>query len=322
MDLHPTVLAAALVIEAVAGYPDALYAQIRHPVVWIGALIDRLDRMLNHDDATDWRRRLAGVLALGVLLTVVGAAASLVAGICRALPLGWLLEAALACTLLAQRSLYDHVAAVAKALRSGGLAAGREAVGRIVGRNPATLDEPAVARATIESLAENFSDGVVAPAVWLLVGGLPGLALYKASNTADSMIGHRTPRHEAFGWAAARFDDLVNLPGSRAAALLLTAAAAFTEGASPQQAWASVRADAGRHRSPNAGWPEAAMAGALDLRLGGPRTYGGTRIMDSWLGPGRTAATADDIDRALALYRGACMVLVGVAVVLAAILRG
>ncbi|WP_448187455.1 adenosylcobinamide-phosphate synthase CbiB [Azospirillum sp. sgz301742] len=322
MDLHPTVLAAALVIEAAAGYPDALYPQIRHPVVWIGALIDRLDRMLNHDDATDWQRRLAGVLALGVLLTLVGTAAALVAGLCRALPLGWLWEAALASTLLAQRSLYDHVAAVAGSLRSGGLAAGREAVGRIVGRNPATLDEPAVARAAIESLAENFSDGVVAPAVWLLVGGLPGLALYKAANTADSMIGHRTPRHEAFGWAAARFDDLVNLPGSRLAAVLLTASAGFTDGASPQQAWASVRADAGRHRSPNAGWPEAAMAGALDLRLGGPRTYGGTRIMDAWLGQGRTAATADDIDRALALYRGACMVLVGVAVVLAAVLRG
>lgn len=322
MDLHPIALAAALVIEAMAGYPDALYATIRHPVVWIGALIDRLDRMLNHDDSAAWQRRLAGVLALGVLLAIVGAAASLVAGVCRMLPLGWLWEAVLASTLLAQRSLHDHVAAVAQALRTGGLTAGREAVGRIVGRNPATLDEPAVARAAIESLGENFSDGVVAPAFWLLVGGLPGLALYKAINTADSMIGHRTPRHEAFGWAAARLDDLVNLPGSRLAALLLTAAAAFTEGASPQQAWASVRADAGRHRSPNAGWPEAAMAGALDLRLGGPRTYGGTRIMDAWLGAGRTAATAEDIDRALGLYRGACMVLAGTAVVLALVVRG
>jgi len=322
VDLHPTVLAAALVIEAMAGYPDAVFAAVRHPVVWIGALIDRLDRMLNHDDAPGWQRKLAGVLALGVLLAIVGAAASLVAGLCRALPAGWLLEAALASTLLAQRSLYDHVAAVATALRSGGLAAGREAVGRIVGRNPATLDEPAVARAAVESLAENFSDGVVAPAFWLLVGGLPGIALYKAANTADSMIGHRTPRHEAFGWAAARFDDLVNLPGSRLAALLLTASAFFTDGASPQQAWASVRADAGRHRSPNAGWPEAAMAGALDLRLGGPRTYGGTRIMDAWLGAGRTAATDRDIDRALTLYRNACLVLVGAAVMLALVVRG
>ena len=316
MDLHPTVLAAALAIEALAGYPDALYAQVRHPVVWIGALIDRLDRMLNHDDAEAWRRKLAGVLALGILLAVVGTAATLLAGLCRTLPLGGLWEAALASTLLAQRSLYDHVAAVAKALRSGGLEAGREAVGRIVGRNPATLDEHGVARASIESLAENFSDGVVAPAFWLLVGGLPGIALYKAINTADSMIGHRTPRHESFGWAAARLDDLANLPGSRLAALLLTAAAYFTDGASWQQAWASVRADAGRHRSPNAGWPEAAMAGALDLRLGGPRTYGGTRIMDAWLGAGRTAATVTDIERGLTLYRGACLVLGGAALLL------
>lgn len=321
MALHPLLLAAALAIEAVAGYPDALYARIRHPVVWIGALIDRLDRMLNHDDAPDWQRRLAGALALGVLLVVVGAAASLVAGLCAKLPLGWLWEAAIASTLLAQRSLHDHVADVAKALRDGGLEAGRVAVGRIVGRNPATLDEPAVARAAIESLAENFSDGVVAPAVWLLLGGLPGLALYKAANTADSMIGHRTKRHEAFGWAAARFDDLVNLPGSRLAALLLTASAAVSEGADWRQAWASVKADASRHRSPNAGWPEAAMAGALDLRLGGPRTYGGTRVMDAWLGQGRTAATAQDIDRALRLYRGACMVLVGAAALLALVAR-
>lgn len=317
VDLHPIVLAAALAVEAAAGYPDQLYARVRHPVVWIGALIDRLDGMLNHDDAPEWRRRMAGVLALGVLLAVVGTAASVVAGICRWLPLGGLWEAVLASSLLAQRSLYDHVSAVAAGLRTGGLAGGRAAVGRIVGRDPATLDEPAVARAAIESLAENFSDGVVAPAFWLLVGGLPGIAMYKAINTADSMIGHRTRRHEAFGWASARLDDLVNLPGSRLAAVLLTAAAAFTDGASPQRAWNSVRKDAARHRSPNAGWPEAAMAGALDLRLGGPRTYGGTRVMDAWLGPGRTAATPGDIASALALYRGACIVLMVAAVLLA-----
>ncbi len=322
MDFSPIVLAAALAIEATVGYPPVLYARVRHPVVWVGALIARLDRMLNHNDAPAWRRRLAGVLALGVLLGVVGAAASLVAGICRTLPLGWVWEGALASTLLAQRSLSEHVMAVATALRTGGLAAGRRAVGRIVGRDPATLDEPAVARAAIESLAENFSDGVVAPAFWLLIGGLPGIAVYKAINTADSMIGHRTPRHEAFGWAAARLDDLVNLPGSRLAAALLIAAAAIGGGALPKQAWASVRKDAAHHRSPNAGWPEAAMAGALDLRLGGPRTYGGVRIMDSWLGSGRTAATPHDIDRALRLYRRACLILMGAAAALAVVLVG
>ena len=317
MDVHFTVLALALAVEALAGYPDALFARIKHPVVWIGAVIDRLDQMLNHDDAPGWQRRLAGVLALIVLLAIVGTAASVLSGLLRTLPFGTLLEALAACSLIAQRSLHDHVADVARALRAGGLAAGRAAVARIVGRNPETLDEPAVARAAIESLAENFSDGVVAPAFWLAVGGLPGIALYKAINTADSMIGHRTPRHEAFGWAAARLDDLVNLPGSRLTAALLIAASWLYPGASPADAMQAVKRDAGRHRSPNAGWPEAAMAGALDLRLGGPRTYGAVRITDAWMGHGRTAATPADIDRALGLYRYACGALFGTAAVVA-----
>ncbi len=317
MPLHPFLLAAALVIEAAAGFPDALYARIRHPVVWIGALIAQLDRALNHETDGFCRRKAFGALALLVLLLTVGGVAVAVAWLCRLLPFGWLLEAALASTLLAQRSLHDHVAAVVTGFARGGLEGGRAAVAMIVGRNPATLDEPGVCRAAIESLAENFSDGVVAPAVWLLVGGLPGIALYKAINTADSMIGHRTPRHEAFGWAAARLDDLVNLPGSRLTALLLVAAARVTEGADPAEAWRSVRRDAHRHRSPNAGWPEAAMAGALDLRLGGPRVYGATRIEDVWLGSGRTAATPTDIGRALAVYRRACVALGGAALVLA-----
>ena len=317
MPFHPFLLAVALAIEAVAGYPDALYARFRHPVVWIGALIAQFDRTLNHDRDGFERRRAFGVLAVVALLLAVGGVAAAVAWLCRLLPFGWLLEAALASTLLAQRSLHDHVAAVADGFRRGGLAAARVAVGRIVGRNPATLDESAVARAAIESLAENFSDGVVAPAFWLLVGGLPGIALYKAINTADSMIGHRTPRHEAFGWAAARLDDLVNLPGSRLTALLLVAAAHFTSGADPAEAWRSVRRDARRHRSPNAGWPEAAMAGALDLRLGGPRVYGETRVEDVWLGSGRTAATLADLGRALAVYRRACVLLGAGALVLA-----
>ncbi|WP_211107137.1 adenosylcobinamide-phosphate synthase CbiB [Azospirillum thermophilum] len=320
MPFHPFLLAAALAIEAAAGYPDALYARIRHPVVWIGTLIGHLDRALNDERESFDRRKAYGVLAVAVLLLVVGGVASAVAGLCRALPFGWLWEALLASTLLAQRSLYDHVAAVADGFRRDGLAGARQAVSMIVGRNPETLDEPAVFRAAIESLAENFSDGVVAPAFWLLVGGLPGLALYKAINTADSMIGHRTPRHEAFGWAAARLDDLVNLPGSRLTALLIVAAARITEGASAADAWNSVRRDARRHRSPNAGWPEAAMAGALDLRLGGPRVYGKTRIEDVWLGPGRTAATVEDVKRALFLYRRACLVLIAGALLLAILL--
>ena len=211
-----------------------------------------------------------------------------------------------ASSLLAQRSLHEHVRAVAEALETNGLEAGRAAVAMIVGRNPDRLDEAGVARAAIESLAENFSDGVVAPAFWLIVGGLPSAMCYKATNTADSMIGHRTPRYHAFGWAAARLDDVINLPASRLSALFLVLAAAAI-GASPRGALQAVWRDARRHRSPNAGWPEAAMAGALGLRLAGPRVYGETLIDDAFMGNGRREATAADIIRALRFYRAACV---------------
>jgi adenosylcobinamide-phosphate synthase len=221
-------------------------------------------------------------------------------------PLALVLLAVLAAPLLAQRSLWTHVLAVADALDGGGLEAGRKAVSHIVGRDPRALDEAGVVRAAIESLAENFSDGVVAPAFWCAVGGLPGLAGYKAVNTADSMIGHRTPRHEAFGWAAARLDDLVNLPASRLAALWLILAGAMQ--GTGREALQAVARDARHHRSPNAGWPEAAMAGALGLRLAGPRVYAGVRVEDGWMGDGRAEATTADLRRALRLYRRACII--------------
>ncbi|KMO29309.1 cobalamin biosynthesis protein CobD [Methylobacterium tarhaniae] len=321
--LHPPdslpVLVLALAIEAALGYPDRLYRLAGHPVTWIGALIATLDRRLNREGDPEGRRRIAGVLALGLVLAATGFAASALALACGALGLlpGTLLCALLAASLPAQRSLHDHVARVARDLDRDGLPSGRRAVAMIVGRNPETLDEAALCRAAIESLAENFSDGIVAPAFWLGAGGLPGGALYKAINTADSMIGHRTPRHEAFGWAAARLDDLVNLPASRLTAGLVVAAAALTPGASARAALDAVRRDAGRHRSPNAGFPEAAMAGALGLRLAGPRVYGTTRVEDAWMGSGRAEATGDDIVRALVLYRRACLLLWGLAAGLA-----
>ena len=185
-------------------------------------------------------------------------------------------------------------------------------------RQAAKLDEAGVGRAAIESLAENFSDGIVAPAFWTAVGGLAGGVAYKAANTADSMIGHRTPRHEAFGWAAARFDDLVNLPASRLTALLIVLAAFIVRGASPGNAWRAVWRDAGKHRSPNAGWPEAAMAGALGLALAGPRSYGGVMVDDVFMGEGgRRDAGSADIRRALSLYWVADMLLVGLLGVIA-----
>jgi adenosylcobinamide-phosphate synthase len=297
------VLLLALIVEGAVGYPDRLYALVRHPGVWIGALIAVLDRWLNRPEWRPIVRRAAGVVALAVVLVATTAPAVALAVWLRTLPGGWVVEAALASTLLASRSLHAFVAAVPAALRGGGLVAGREAVRHIVGRNPESLDEAAVSRAAVESLAENFADGVVAPAVWLALLGLPGIVAYKAINTADSMIGHRTPRHEAFGWAAARLDDLVNLPGSRLAGLLIAAASATLRGARPRLALRSMWRDAPRHRSPNAGWPEAAMAGALGFRLGGPRIYGEVRVEDAWMGRGRSRLGPADVDSALALYR-------------------
>lgn len=318
--LHPpdslAILALALIIEAAAGYPDWLYRALGHPVTWIGRLIDALDRGWNH--GSHRRRRLAGIAALLVLLLITGLAAIAMTALAgQAWPLlAIVLLALAAASLPAQRSLYRHVAAVAHDLRREGLEGGRRSISQIVGRNPDSLDEPAICRAAIESLAENFSDGIVAPAFWLGAFGLPGGVLYKAANTADSMIGHRTERHEAFGWAAARFDDLINLPASRLSALLLISAAALHPDASARMAWHAMRRYARLHRSPNAGWPEAAMAGALGLRLAGPRTYGETRIEDAWMGDGNASAQPNDILRALRLYRTACAIMIAMIVVM------
>jgi adenosylcobinamide-phosphate synthase len=311
----------ALLIELIVGYPDRLFRTIGHPVTWMGRLIDWLDRMLNHDSATRARRRAAGVIALGTVIVIVIATAYAVERlIFLFLPFGMVWLAVLASTLIAQRSLHSHVAAVATALEQGGLASGREMVSHIVGRDPDALDEAGVARAAIESLAENYSDGVVAPVFWMALAGLAGGAAYKAINTADSMIGHRTARHEAFGWASARLDDLVNLPPSRLSALCIIAAAAVTAGVSAKHAWRAVHRDAHRHRSPNAGYPEAAMAGALGLALAGPRVYGGVRVEDATMGGGRREATTGDIRAALVLYRRADAILIAFVALLALLL--
>lgn len=295
------ILVAALGVEALFGYPQRLYKLIGHPVTWIGALISKLDRDLNRDDESRAARKASGVLAL-IVLVAISAGLAWIAQITLASTwLGNIALVLIASTMLASRSLYDHVRDVAQALRNEGLDAGRTMVGRIVGRNPETLDEHGVARAAIESLAENASDGITAPVVWFALLGLPGLAAYKAINTADSMIGHRTPRHDAFGWAAARLDDLVNLPASRLTGFLFALAARFIPNGSMDNAFRAMRRDAHRHRSPNAGWPESAMAGALGLKLNGPKTYGATHVEDAYMGDGRREATVDDIDRALRL---------------------
>lgn len=290
-------LALALLLDAALGEPPALWRRVPHPVVAMGRLLSWLEGRLNRGGA----RRLKGALALAVLLLVAGLPALLLS---HPALLG-VAEVLGAAILLAHRSLIDHVSAVADGLEAG-LAEGRRAVSMIVGRDPEALDEAGVARAAIESAAENFSDGVVAPAFWFAVAGLPGIVLYKAINTADSMIGHRTERYHRFGWAAARLDDLVNLVPARLSGLVLALAGG--------RLWPALRlmwAEAPRHRSPNAGWPEAATAAALGVALSGPRAYEGRMSDEPWVGAaGRREIGAAEIRRACRLlWRGWAIIL-------------
>jgi adenosylcobinamide-phosphate synthase len=313
----------AMLVELAVGYPERLVPRTGHPVTWMGDLIKRLDKRLNDPAKDGAERRRAGLAALFVLLLVTGACAFLLETVLLLLPFGLFFVAVAASTLIAQRSLYTHTAAVADALERDSLEDARAAVSHIVGRDTGQLDQAGVARAAIESLAESFCDGVVSPVFWLGLAGLPGGAVYKAINTADSMIGHRSSRYKDFGWGAAKLDDVVNLPGARLSALLFVGAAVFTNGASPSAAWSTIRRDAAKHDSPNAGYPEAAMAGALGLELGGPRVYSGSKTdgpsRGPWLGTGRNTATARDIRAALRLYAIADALLIAMVAAAAAI---
>lgn len=284
------ILCGALLLDAVLGEPKWLWDRIPHPAVLMGRLISWADRRFN-TGTTQRENGIAMMIALSLGAVVLGTLISLLLG-------APLIELVIVAVLLAHRSLCDHVSEVARDLRYG-LPAGRRAVARIVGRDTADMDQPAVARAAIESAAENLSDGVVAPALFYLVFGLPGLLLYKFTNTADSMIGYRTPRHEAFGWAAARFDDLLNWLPSRVTALMI----AITH--SWPASWRDITSDARKHRSPNAGWPEAAMARSLDIALAGPRSYDGATRQFPFVHPdGQREIGPPEIDRAvISLWR-------------------
>ncbi len=299
---------AALLIERLVGYPPVLYRAVGHPVEWMGEVVTFLDHHLNSPGKSQHEGRIRGVACLALLIVLILLPSLALALLARSLPFGWLWEALLAVPLLAQKSLRDHVSVVAVALGRS-LEEARKAVAMIVGRDPATLDESGIARAALESLAENASDGVVAPALWFAVAGLPGIAVYKAINTADSMIGHKSPRYLHFGWAAARLDDFVNLPASRLTAALFILAAAFTGRANAENAAAAVRRDAGNHVSPNAGWSESALAGALGIRLGGPRSYQGREVDLATMGNGRGDLGRSDIEQGLSLYARAMTML-------------
>ena len=295
-------LAAALVLDALLGEPPALWSRLPHPAVLMGRLIGAADRRLNHGP----RRKAKGI----ALMAGLGLGALGLGELLSDLPMSWLFEVVLAAILLAQRSLVEHVAAVAAGLRRS-LPEGRAAVARIVSRDTAAMDGPAVARSAIESAAENLSDGVVAPAFWFLVMGLPGILLYKITNTADSMIGYRTPRHAAFGWAAARLDDVLNwIPARLTAAMIALTCGAMRD-------WRGIAADARQHRSPNAGWPEAAMARALGTALAGPRSYDGEMRAFPWVyGEGDRHPDAATIDRAVAVLWQVWRLMLGLVVLL------
>jgi adenosylcobinamide-phosphate synthase len=301
-------LAAGLAIDALFGDMPALFARIPHPIVLAGRGLAFFDRKLNREIRSEQSRRTRGIITVIVLVGGAAALGWVIEQLCRGSLAGIAIEILLIAVLVAQRSLFDHVAAVARALTDGGLLAGREAVRHIVGRDPASLDAHGVARAAIESLAENFSDGVVAPVFWYLVLGLPGLFAYKMANTLDSMIGHRTPHYLAFGWAAARLDDLANFVPARISGVLIAAAAFFARDGRPSRALLIMLRDGRKHRSLNAGWPEGAMAGALGLALAGPRRYVEGVVEDPWVGEGTARAAPADIARALMIYRNACLI--------------
>jgi adenosylcobinamide-phosphate synthase len=305
-------MAVAMMIDALTGWPDALFARIGHPVAWLGALIDTMDGRLNRTSDAPWLRCAVGV---ATALVVIVLAAGLAFAVQMAIGPGWsrmVLLGVLAWPFVALRSLQDHLAAVARPLQAGDVAAARTAVSMIVGRDPAHLDEAGIARAAIESLAENTSDGIVAPVFWGALFGLPGIVGYKAVNTLDSMIGHRTARHQSFGWAAARIDDIANFIPARLTALLFALVSAR-----PREAMACLARDARAHRSINAGWPEAAMAGGLSVRLCGPRTYHGILADEPWLNGAARDPAAVDIIGGLKLYRRAMLLLGGLLAILA-----
>ena len=281
----PLVLSVALMLDAVLGEPRWLWQRLPHPAVLMGQLVAALDQRMNRPTSG----RGAGILALLCLVTVAGSTGYALS------MLGAVVECVLVAILLAQRSLVDHVAAVATALQTS-LEEGRRTVAMIVSRDTAQMDEPAIVRAAYESAAENLSDGVIAPAFWFLIGGLPGILIYKMVNTADSMIGYRTPRYAAFGWAAARFDDLLNwLPARMTAVFIVVAYGRFGD-------WPAIVADAKRHKSPNAGWPEAAAARALDIALAGPRVYDGKKQDLAWVNAeGRQTVSGTEISSVIKL---------------------
>jgi adenosylcobinamide-phosphate synthase len=301
----------AYILDLLFGDPKWLYGRLPHPIIWMGALINILDRRLRNPKASLQQQTMRGITLVAIMVGLSLVAGNAIAWLAYQTGYGWIILGVIGSVFFATRSLHDHVAAVTSGLEQG-MDQGRDAVGHIVGRDPEDLDEAGIARAAVESLAENFADGVVAPMFWFLLCGLPGLLAYKAINTMDSMIGHRSERYLYFGQFAARLDDAANWPGARIAGLLICLGALVSPnaGANARRAWHIMGRDHGLHNSPNAGWPEGAMAGALDIALAGPRSYGGMAVNGAWIGDGgKREATHLDIRRACVVYRGTCAII-------------
>lgn len=312
---HFLILLAAICLDRLVGDPPWLWQRVPHPVVLFGKAIDLFETRLNRTTFTPEGRRLNGVVTIIALLVASVVVGQFMATIFRHLGVfGLFLEVVVVAIFLAQKSLGDHVQAVVDGLLTQGLEGGRQAVSMIVGRDPKTLDEAGVSRAALESLSENFADGVVAPALWYAIAGLPGILAYKMLNTADSMIGHKNDRFRDFGWASARLDDLANWPAARlSAAFIAFAATVRLGGAAGRRSFSAALRDSGLHRSPNSGWPEAAMAGALDLQLAGPRIYGGVRVSEPMMhASGRNEAGPRDIHSGIHVFYTACTIMAAV----------
>jgi adenosylcobinamide-phosphate synthase len=289
-------LAAALLLDAAFGEPP----EYLHPTVWMGRAISAFEKRVLRLKTPEARKRAGAVLALSLPgLVFLSTAAAL-----NAAPRGlrWALGAVLTSTTLSMRGLAEAAEAVEHELRAGRLEGARERVGEFVGRDTGGLSEAEVCRAAVESVAENTSDGVVAPMLYGLLFGAPGALAYKAVNTLDSMVGYRKGPYEDLGWASARLDDLANLVPARATVIVAAVSGR------PATALRTARKYGPLTASPNAGWAEAAFAGALGVRLGGVNTYGGVTKEGPVLGEGRSPAPRD-VGRAVALMRRCCALL-------------
>lgn len=312
LDSTLALLLLALVLDWYLGEPSFLWSRLPHPVVLFGKAVSWIDRSLNRDGDSDREKYRKGAIGISGLILVTLVAGSMLDGFLELFGIfGFAFEVLLVFTLLAQKSLYEHVQAVSTALREDGLEGGRTAVGNIVGRDPSQLDHSGVCRASIESLSENFSDGVVAPAFWYLVFGLPGILAYKMINTADSMIGYRSEQYEWFGRVAAQIDDLANWLPARFSAVLIAIGCGMSKGLEAiRYSLICALRDSGLHRSPNAGWPEAAMAGGIGVALGGPRRYAEETVGQAFINAGgKRKLDYRDINTALDCFVLACFVL-------------